>query len=67
MDKIYIFRCRKCGQKFETDDVTDFFCKNCEGKKSKRPNEDILTDVREAEANGLTYGQYKGGIRRRGY
>lgn len=59
------FYCRRCGASFETDDVTEFFCEGCRKKNKEEPNKEIMADVRAAMKEGLTYGEYKGGKRRR--
>ena len=59
------YYCRRCGASFETDDVTEFFCKECRKKNKEEPNKEIMADVRAAMAEGLSYGEYKGGKKRR--
>lgn len=59
------FYCRRCGASFETDDVTEFFCTECRKKNKEEPNKEIMADVRAAMKEGLSYGEYKGGKKRR--
>ena len=59
------FYCRRCGASFETDDVTEFFCKKCREANKTETNKEIMADVRAAMAEGVSYGEYMGGKRRR--
>ena len=58
------YYCRRCGASFETNDVTEFFCKECRKKNEELTNKKIHEDVRAAMREGVSYGEYMGGKRR---
>ena len=60
-----VYYCRRCGAPFETNDVTEFFCKKCREANKTEPNKELMADVRAAMAEGVSYGEYMGGKRRR--
>ena len=45
-----VYYCRRCGAPFETDDVTEFFCKKCREANKTEPNKELMADVRAAMA-----------------
>lgn len=52
------FKCKRCGDNYETDDLFIFFCEKCTKKIKEIPNEKIQIEVREADKRGMTYGEW---------
>lgn len=62
---MYKLTCIRCGKRFISSNPAQSFCSvNCKhepvatSKKKEQPNQLLIDTVAEADALGLTYGQY---------